>query len=148
MHVPYRNSKLTYLLQDALGGVGCKTLLFAQISPESPDVHETYSTLAFAARVANVSKGKLRPNTSGNGNANTPAKSRARDVTPPPGAEKRRSAGSFQAPPDASPLSQASDSVIDTSLLSPLLPSRNAASSGPGGGRASSAGAASAPSSA
>lgn len=61
-HVPYRNSKLTYLLQEALGGSGCKTLLFAQISPEPADVHETYSTLTFASRVgANVQKGRTRP---------------------------------------------------------------------------------------
>merc|ERR1712136_135999 len=59
-HVPYRNSKLTYLLQDALGGSGCKTLLFAQISPEPLDVPETFSTLTFAARVASVQTGRLR----------------------------------------------------------------------------------------
>eukprot|EP00928_Gymnodinium_smaydae_P042104 TRINITY_DN28407_c0_g1_i1.p1 TRINITY_DN28407_c0_g1~~TRINITY_DN28407_c0_g1_i1.p1 ORF type:complete len:1011 (-),score=229.99 TRINITY_DN28407_c0_g1_i1:168-3200(-) len=61
-HVPYRNSKLTYLLQEALGSPGCKTLLFAQVSPEPVDVQETYSTLTFASRVAtNVQKGRLRP---------------------------------------------------------------------------------------
>merc|ERR1712039_727736 len=66
-HVPYRNSKLTYLLQEALGGAGCKTLLFAQVSPEPNDVQETYSTLTFASRVAtNVQKGRLEP-AGGNG---------------------------------------------------------------------------------
>jgi hypothetical protein len=60
-HVPYRNSKLTYLMQDALGGAGCKTLLFANVSPDSADVNETYSTLTFASRVATtVQKGRLR----------------------------------------------------------------------------------------
>merc|ERR1719199_906778 len=60
-HVPYRNSKLTYLLQDALGGSGCKTFLFAQISPEPEDANESYSTLTFASRVAtSVQKGRLR----------------------------------------------------------------------------------------
>ncbi|CAL1154136.1 unnamed protein product [Cladocopium goreaui] len=60
-HVPYRNSKLTYLLQDALGGPGCKTFLFAQVSPDAQDAHESYSTLTFAARVAtSVQKGRLR----------------------------------------------------------------------------------------
>jgi len=64
-HVPYRNSKLTYLLQDALGGPGCKTFLFAQVSPDAVDAHESYSTLTFAARVAtSVQKGKLRINRS------------------------------------------------------------------------------------
>ena len=61
-HVPYRNSKLTYLLQDALGGTGCKTFLFAQVSPDACDAFESYSTLTFAARVAtSVQKGRLRP---------------------------------------------------------------------------------------
>jgi hypothetical protein len=60
-HVPYRNSKLTYMLQDALGGPGCKTFLFAQVSPDAQDAHESYSTLTFAARVApSVQKGRLR----------------------------------------------------------------------------------------
>lgn len=61
-HIPYRNSKLTFLLQDALGGLGCKTFLFAQISPDPADAHESYSTLTFASRVAtSVQKGKLKP---------------------------------------------------------------------------------------
>lgn len=61
-HVPYRNSKLTYLLQDALGGPGCKTFLFAQVSPDALDANESYSTLTFASRVAtSVQQGRLRP---------------------------------------------------------------------------------------
>lgn len=61
-HVPYRNSKLTYLLQDALGGPCCKTFLFAQISPDATDSNESYSTLTFASRVAtSVQKARLRP---------------------------------------------------------------------------------------
>eukprot|EP00927_Polykrikos_kofoidii_P040026 TRINITY_DN34298_c0_g1_i1.p1 TRINITY_DN34298_c0_g1~~TRINITY_DN34298_c0_g1_i1.p1 ORF type:complete len:1223 (+),score=209.12 TRINITY_DN34298_c0_g1_i1:97-3765(+) len=80
-HVPYRNSKLTYLLQEPLGGAGCKTLLFAQVSPEPTDVHETYSTLLFASRVAtNVQKGQLRP--SGHGVASG-GSMRSRQITPP-----------------------------------------------------------------
>ena len=67
-HVPYRNSKLTYLLQDALGGPGCKTFLFAQVSPDAQDAHESYSTLTFAARVAtSVQKGRLRVRTGATG---------------------------------------------------------------------------------
>jgi kinesin family protein C2/C3 len=59
-HVPYRNSKLTYLLQDVLGGNGCKSLMFAQVSPDAADSHETRSTLAFATQVAGVEKGQLQ----------------------------------------------------------------------------------------
>merc|ERR1719321_266512 len=60
-HVPYRNSKLTYLLQDALGGAS-KVLMFAQVSSDPHDVSESFSTLNFASRVASIEKGRLRPN--------------------------------------------------------------------------------------
>lgn len=55
-HVPYRNSKLTQLLQDSLGGQA-KTLMFVHISPELNAVGETLSTLKFAERVATVELG-------------------------------------------------------------------------------------------
>jgi len=80
-HIPFRNSKLTYLLQDALGGPGCKTFLFAQVSPEVADANESYSTLTFASRVAaNVQKGRLRP-MSRQGPGGSPA-TRAQDASP------------------------------------------------------------------
>lgn len=45
-HVPYRESKLTRLLQDSLGGK-TKTCIIATISPASPSLDETINTLEY-----------------------------------------------------------------------------------------------------
>ncbi|VFR02684.1 unnamed protein product [Cuscuta campestris] len=49
LHVPYRDSKLTFLLQDSLGG-NAKTIIIANVSPSSSCSLETLSTLKFAQR--------------------------------------------------------------------------------------------------
>ena len=49
-HVPYRNSLLTTLLKDSLGG-NCKTVMIATISMDKTNQDETISTLRFAQRV-------------------------------------------------------------------------------------------------
>ncbi|KAK4746148.1 hypothetical protein SAY87_012460 [Trapa incisa] len=60
-HVPYRNSKLTQLLQDSLGGQA-KTLMFVHISPEPHATVETISTLKFAERVSSIELGAAKVN--------------------------------------------------------------------------------------
>lgn len=52
-HIPYRDSKLTRMLQDSLGG-NTKTLMIASISPAADNYDETVSTLRYAARARNI----------------------------------------------------------------------------------------------
>eukprot|EP01135_Chromosphaera_perkinsii_P002471 Nk52_evm77s223 gene=Nk52_evmTU77s223 len=59
-HVPYRDSKLTRLLQDSLGG-NSKTVMIANIGPASYNYDEGFNTLRYANRAKNI-KNKPRIN--------------------------------------------------------------------------------------
>eukprot|EP00727_Mastigamoeba_balamuthi_P004226 m51a1_g13800 putative kinesin-like protein kif3b (719) ;mRNA; f:360626-363315 len=52
-HIPYRDSKLTQLLEDSLGG-NTKTTMFANISPADSNYDETKSTLKYADRAKQI----------------------------------------------------------------------------------------------
>ncbi|EDV25164.1 Kinesin-like protein KIF3A [Trichoplax sp. H2] len=52
-HIPYRNSKLTRLLQDSLGG-NAKTVMIATVGPSIYNVEESISTLRYANRAKNI----------------------------------------------------------------------------------------------
>merc|ERR1719373_290121 len=56
---PYRNSTLTYLMQNSLGG-HAKTVMFINICPTKAHVGETLSSLRFAQRVAKVELGQAQ----------------------------------------------------------------------------------------
>lgn len=55
-HVPFRNSRLTYLLQDSLSG-DSKTLMMVQVSPLESNISESVCSLKFAQRVRTVEIG-------------------------------------------------------------------------------------------
>ncbi|XP_077569060.1 kinesin-like protein KIF3B [Stigmatopora nigra] len=59
-HIPYRDSKLTRLLQDSLGG-NALTVMVANIGPASYNVEETLTTLRYSNRAKNI-KNKPRVN--------------------------------------------------------------------------------------
>ena len=53
IHVPYRNSMMTTILRDSLGG-NCKTVMIANMSPDLENEEETLSTARFALRCAKL----------------------------------------------------------------------------------------------
>ncbi|KAG2454753.1 hypothetical protein HYH02_000588 [Chlamydomonas schloesseri] len=81
-HIPYRNSKLTRLLEDSLGG-NSKCVMIVNVSPAAENVSETKCSLEFASRARKVELGRARVNVvsgdgggSGNGNGVSPSPSR------------------------------------------------------------------------
>ncbi|KAF1318511.1 Kinesin-like protein, partial [Globisporangium splendens] len=70
-HVPYRNSKLTFLLQDSLSG-NSKVLMFVNVSPVQWNAWETLCSLNFASRCRNVALGQApKQQTSGSSSSTT-----------------------------------------------------------------------------
>ncbi|OXB70749.1 UNVERIFIED_CONTAM: hypothetical protein H355_012860 [Colinus virginianus] len=59
-HIPYRNSKLTRLLKDSLGG-NCRTIMIAAVSPSFMFYDDTYNTLKYANRAKDI-KSSLKSN--------------------------------------------------------------------------------------
>ncbi|RYE96214.1 MAG: hypothetical protein EOO41_04825, partial [Methanobacteriota archaeon] len=72
-HVPYRDSKLTRILQDSLGG-NSKTLMIACVSPAEANFEESLNTLRYAARARNI---KNKPIINRDANANQVAQLKA-----------------------------------------------------------------------
>ncbi|XP_052270008.1 uncharacterized protein LOC127871276 isoform X2 [Dreissena polymorpha] len=59
-YVPYRDSKLTRLLKDSLGG-NCQTVMIAAVSPSAMSFEDTYNTLRYADRAKHI-KAELKKN--------------------------------------------------------------------------------------
>lgn len=86
-HVPYRDSKLTYLLQDSLGG-NSKTLMLVTCGPARMHSSETVNSLNFALRAKDVYIGKASVRSCSTGTTSTSAPSSGlapsrKAVTPP-----------------------------------------------------------------
>lgn len=58
-YVPFRNSKLTHVLKDSLGG-SCKTIMIATIRPGSAFYGQTLSTLRYASRARDIKNMPIR----------------------------------------------------------------------------------------
>ena len=52
-YIPYRNSKLTRLLKDSIGG-NCRTVMISNVSPSSLTFDDTYNTLKYADRAKRI----------------------------------------------------------------------------------------------
>ena len=59
VHVPYRESLMTTILKDSIGG-NCKTKMIATMSAEGPNIMESISTCKFAMRVALIKNDLMR----------------------------------------------------------------------------------------
>lgn len=77
LHIPYRDSKLTKLLMDSLGG-NALALMIACCSPSSQAVEETLSTVSYATRAKNI---RNKPIVAVSGCNLTPAHSEVEGVT-------------------------------------------------------------------
>jgi kinesin family protein C2/C3 len=84
-HVPFRDSKLTYLLQDSLSG-DAKCAFFINVSPSSTNASETLQSLKFGQRLRAIALGPASANVSGGpkGKGKGKGKGRGKPTAPPP----------------------------------------------------------------
>uniref|UniRef100_A0A8C5QC44 Kinesin family member 26A n=1 Tax=Leptobrachium leishanense TaxID=445787 RepID=A0A8C5QC44_9ANUR len=77
-HIPYRDSKLTMLLQESLGNINCRTTMIAHISDSPANYLETLTTLQLASRIHRMRKKKSRYASSSSGGESSCEEGRVR----------------------------------------------------------------------
>ena len=100
-HVPYRNSKLTFLLQESLSG-NSKVLMFVNVSPVQWNAWETLCSLNFASRCRNVALGLAKASTGSETPSGSVSKEPSRGGIPPPSIKASGSSGSRSSAPSPS----------------------------------------------
>ena len=135
VHIPYRNSKLTRLLQDSLGGTS-KMSLIMNISPSAINANETLSTLRFGLRAKYIQNKIIKnieiinTSTTNNSNNNSPYGSpRSRNSC-----HDRNTSGLFNETPQMAISSPSFLSPRRTSREGPGANSRISSDSGSGSG--------------
>ncbi|XP_053331404.1 kinesin-like protein KIF26A [Spea bombifrons] len=77
-HIPYRDSKLTMLLQESLGNINCRTTMIAHISDSPAHYPETLTTVQLASRIHRMRKKKSRYASSSSGGESSCEEGRVR----------------------------------------------------------------------
>ncbi|KAM9765885.1 LOW QUALITY PROTEIN: kinesin-like protein KIFC3 [Menidia menidia] len=119
-HVPFRNSRLTYLLQDSLSG-DSKTLMVVQVSPLLGNLSESLCSLKFAQRVRSVELSGTMATRRNDSASSSPTHSLEMDSPPaspaPPPFSRASSAGSSRSSASRTPSSRRrSQSQLSTGL--------------------------------
>eukprot|EP00457_Paulinella_chromatophora_P000584 gb/GEZN01000584.1/.p1 GENE.gb/GEZN01000584.1/~~gb/GEZN01000584.1/.p1 ORF type:complete len:1265 (-),score=359.76 gb/GEZN01000584.1/:281-3889(-) len=114
-HVPFRDSKLTYLLQDSLGG-NSKCMMFINLSPGATDIDESFCSIEFASKVRRVELGQA-----GQNKVRAPAKDSKSNTTGDASSStitRSARAGSKATPgPDAAPKSASKPGGTKTAVV-------------------------------
>ncbi|OQS04309.1 kinesin, partial [Thraustotheca clavata] len=111
-HVHYRDSKLTYLLKDSLGG-NSKTFMIAAISPAEDCMSETHSTLKFAQRAKMIKNNAfINEDTTGNVQLLQEEIKRLRLQLQQQGGNNNPNEPSFPIPSNFNPFSELNDNPL------------------------------------